>query len=133
MGFGHSQKIIFWLISAAYSGVSSVIILIFSNKRDPKPKCFHQSYITVNICNFWSITAKVKRIVNEYERSQENIAKSVVRTIDESKKETEQGTLAIKNNFDVEASKLSSNRDKIREVFHMDVAEIIIEREQQRP
>jgi len=78
-------------------------------------------------------TAKVKRIVNEYERSQENIAKSVVRTIDESKKETEQGTLAIKNNFDVEASKLSSNRDKIREVFHMDVAEIIIEREQQRP
>ena len=53
--------------------------------------------------------------------------------IDESKKETEQSALAIKNNHDVEASKLSSNRDKIREVFHMDVAEIIIEREQQRP
>lgn len=74
---------------------------------------------------------KVMEIVNEYERSQENIASSVVRTIEEQKKETEQSTLAIKNNFDVEASKFSSNQ-KIREVFHMDVAEIIIEREQQR-
>ena len=97
------------------------------------PKCFHQSYITVNICNFWSIPAKVKQIVNEYERSQENIERSVVKTIEEQKKETERSALAIKNNYDVEASKLSSNRDKIREVFHMDVAEIIIEREQQRP
>jgi len=77
-------------------------------------------------------TAKVKEIVNEYERSQENIARSVVRTIEGQKKETEQSTLAIKNNFDVEASKFSGNQ-KIREVFHMDVAEIIIEREQQRP
>jgi len=54
--------------------------------------------------------AKVNKIVNEFEH---------------------ENSLAIKNASKEEASKLSRNQ-RIREIFHMDVAEVIIERDPQR-